>query len=116
MLACSREAVVDGVTIARMDAAADLEQRFLVRLDDAAAELRGRFPALNIHVYASSIGARTPLDGHSVFIDCLIPGASDDTSDNVGLEIWASSHSLFPGVRRRRRLLGRPRRHHRGGA
>jgi hypothetical protein len=70
-----------------MDAAANLAQRFLVRLENAATELRSRFPTLSIRVYRSSIGGRTPLDGHSVFIACLILDASDDTSDNVALEI-----------------------------
>lgn len=70
-----------------MDAATDLEKRFLPQLDDAAADLRARFPGHKIHVYAASVGGRTPLDGYSVVIDCLIPGSSDDTSDTVGLEI-----------------------------
>ena len=53
------------------------------------------FPTVKIHIREYSVGSRTTLDGHSVSIDCVIPDASEDTSDNVALEIGIHHvHSL----------------------
>jgi hypothetical protein len=78
------------------DVVIDLEQRFLERLNTAAAELQRQLPHVTAHVWSSPTGSKTEYQGHDVGIDCLLKDIPAERPDNIALIIGVRHLTTTP--------------------
>ena len=64
-----------------------LEERFLGRFEEFAAQLESDFAQIRAMAYSGPVGSLTPYQGYDVGVDCCLPDASPQESDNVALSI-----------------------------
>jgi hypothetical protein len=62
-----------------------LEQRFLKRFRDYAAQLEIDFVHVRATARSYSVGSLTPFQGHTISLECFFPDASPEESDNVAI-------------------------------
>jgi hypothetical protein len=78
------------------DVVADLERRFLPRLELLKGRLETSYPNYRLSVWSSSVGARTEYQGHDVGLECTFPDATADESDCVALSIGVKHLTGIP--------------------
>ncbi len=75
-----------------------LEAQYLPLLRRLAGDLAERHPDLDFNVHSSSVGSRTPYQGHNISLDCVFPGRSAEQPDSVCLEISLCCLTTRPRV------------------
>ena len=78
------------------DVIADLEMRFLSRLEILKGQLETSYPNYQLKVWSSSVGALTEYQGHCVGLECIFPDASAHESDNVAIVIGVKHLTTNP--------------------
>ena len=68
-----------------MDVIQTLEERFLKRFRNYAAQLEMDFVRVRATAHSLSAGSVTPLQGHTICLECFFPDASPEESDNVAI-------------------------------
>ena len=81
-----------------MDIVAELERRFLPRLEAVATELQAEFPQFQIITWSSPTGSLTAYQGHDLGIDCLLPDAQPDQTYTMCLIIGVMHLTTTPKI------------------
>jgi hypothetical protein len=68
-----------------VDVVQTLEERFLNRFRDDAAQLEMDFVQVRATARSYSVGSLTPFQGHTISLECFFPAASPEESDNVAI-------------------------------
>lgn len=67
-------------------------------LEDMAARLRQQFPRVKANAYSGSVGSRTSYQGHDYGVDCFIPDAPEEDSDNIALTVDTGYLTTVPCI------------------
>lgn len=73
-----------------------LEERFLGRFRQYAAQLEADFAHVRATARSYSVGSLTPFQGHTICLDCFFPDASPQESDNVAIRIGVKHLTTEP--------------------
>lgn len=83
----------------QMETLADqLGGRLLPFFDQVAQSAQERFPDVKLSVYFGSVGSLTGYDGYDVGVECLLPEAPANRSDNVAFSVGLCHMSGSPRI------------------
>ena len=79
-----------------MHAVTELERVFLPLLQEAERVAASEHPQFKFNVGSSSVGGLTAYQGHTVWLECMFPDASDDEADSVAIMVGVKHITTEP--------------------